>query len=76
MIGTSGGYGEGTWTHKGDKWIIENSGTLPDGGKMSSKNILTYVDDNSFKWESVNRDIDGKLQPNVEPVMVVRKTEE
>jgi uncharacterized protein (TIGR02246 family) len=76
VFDSDGGYGEGAWTHKGDKWIIENSGTLPDGGKISSKNIVTYIDDNSFKWESVNRDVDGHLQPNVEPVLVVRKTEE
>jgi uncharacterized protein (TIGR02246 family) len=76
VFDSDGGYGEGTWTHKGDKWIVQNSGTLPDGGKTSSKNIMTYVDNNSFKWESVNRDIDGQLQPNVEPVMVVRKMDE
>jgi uncharacterized protein (TIGR02246 family) len=76
VFDSDGGYGEGTWTHKGEKWFIQNSGTLPDGGKTSSKNIVTYVDDNSFKWESVNRDVDGQLQPNVEPVIVVRKTDE
>ena len=28
-------------------------------------NIMTKLDDNLFKWESVNRDIDGQLQPNI-----------
>ena len=35
---------------------------------------MTQLDDNSFKWESVNREVDGDMQPNVEPVLVVRKS--
>jgi uncharacterized protein (TIGR02246 family) len=73
VFDSDGGYGEGTWTHKGNKWFIQNSGTLPDGGKMTSLNIMTQMDDNSFKWESVHRDIDGEMQPDVDPVLVVRK---
>lgn len=76
VFDSDGGYGEGTWTHKGDKWIVQNTGTLPDGSKTSGTNIVTYLDDNSYKWESVNREIDGQLQPNVDPVVVVRKTDE
>jgi uncharacterized protein (TIGR02246 family) len=76
VFDSDGGYGEGVWTHKGDKWFIQNTGTLSDGSKTSGTNIVTYLDDNSFKWESVNREIDGQLQPNVDPVLVVRKTNE
>jgi uncharacterized protein (TIGR02246 family) len=76
VFDSDGGYGEGVWTHKGDKWFIQNTGTLTDGSKTSGTNIVTYLDDNSFKWESVNRELDGQLQPNVEPVLVVRKTDE
>ena len=75
VFDSDGGYGEGTWTHKGDKWFIQNSATLQDGGKATSLNIMTKLDDNSFKWESVNRDIDGQLQPNADPVIVVRKAD-
>jgi uncharacterized protein (TIGR02246 family) len=73
VFDSDGGFGEGSWTHKGNKWFIQNSGTLPDGGKATSLNIITQLDDDSFQWESVNRDIDGQLQPNVSPVTVVRK---
>jgi len=75
IFDSDGGFGEGTWTRKGDKWFIQNTGTLPDGGKATSLSIMTRLDNDSFKWESVNRDIDGELQPNVEPVLVVRKTD-
>ena len=36
---------------------------------------MTPLDDNSIKWESVNRDIDGELQPNIEPILIVRKAD-
>lgn len=72
IFDSEGGFGEATWTHKGDQWFIQNSGTLADGRKASSLNILTYVDGDSFRWESVNREIDGELLPNVEEVTVVR----
>jgi uncharacterized protein (TIGR02246 family) len=73
VFDSDGGFGEGSWTHKGNKWFIQNSGTLPDGGKATNLNIITQLDDDSFQWESVNRDIDGQLQPNVSPLTVVRK---
>ena len=74
VFDSDGGFGEGTWTHKGSKWLIQSTATLPDGGKATSLNIMTKLDNNSFTWESVNREIDGELQPNAEPVTVVRKS--
>jgi uncharacterized protein (TIGR02246 family) len=76
VFDSDGGFSEGTWTKKGKQWFIQNSGKLIDGSKATSVNIVTPIDGNSFKWESVNREIGGELQPNVEPVLVVRKAEE
>jgi uncharacterized protein (TIGR02246 family) len=72
VFDSEGGFSEATWTHKGDRWFIQNNGTLADGRKATSLNILTYVNDDSFKWESVNREVDGELLPNVDEVTVVR----
>jgi len=72
VFDSDGGFAEATWTHKGDQWFIQNSGTLADGRKATSLNILTYVDGDSFKWESVNREVDGELLPNIDEVTVVR----
>lgn len=69
---SDGGVTEGTWTHKEDQWFIQNNGTLADGRKATSLNILTYVDNNTFRWESVSRELDGELLPNVDAVTVVR----
>ena len=58
---------------KGDRWIIKASRTLGGGEKASSVNILTYVDPNTFKWQSIGREIAGELLPNIEEVTVVRE---
>jgi len=72
VFDSEGGFAEGTWTKKGNRWFIQNNGTLADGRKATSLNILTYVDANSFEWESVNREVDGELLPNIDEVTVVR----
>ena len=73
VFDSDGGFSEGTWTHKGDKWSFSKQGTLPDGGKTSATNIIKHVDDNSFTWQSINRTIDGEMQPNIDEVVINRK---
>ena len=72
VFDSEGGFSEATWTHKGNQWFIQNNGTLTDGRKATSLNILTHVDGDSFQWESVNREVDGELLPNVAEVTIVR----
>ena len=72
VFDSDGGFAEGRWTRKGERWSIVTSGTLPDGRKSSSVNVITRVDDNQFKWQSVSRMIGGNLQPNIDEVAVVR----
>lgn len=77
VFDSDGAYSEGDWTRKGDnKWIIEQKGTIPDGGKTTATNILKKVDDNSFTWQSINRTVDGEVQPNIEEVLITRKPAE
>ena len=73
---SDGGFGEGIWSKKDKSWYIQSTGTLPDGSKSSSTNIITYVDDNTFTWQSINRVAGGDLQPSVDEVLVVRQTAE
>ena len=67
-----GGFAEGRWTKKDNRWSITTTGTMPDGRKASSVNVITYVDDSQFKWQSVSRMADGELLPNIDEVVVVR----
>jgi uncharacterized protein (TIGR02246 family) len=73
VFDSDGGFGEGVWSKKDKAWYIQSTGTLPDGRKSSSVNIITCVDDNTFTWQSVNREAGGELLPNVDEVVVVRQ---
>lgn len=73
MFDSDGGFGEGTWTKKGDTWVVQFSQVLPDGRKASQTNIYTLVDANAFTWRSVGRKLDGQFLPNVDDAKMVRK---
>lgn len=73
VFDSDGGFGEGKWTHKGNRWTIQQAGTLPDGSRSSAVNVMKKLNDNSFSWQSVERSVNGDMLPDVEEVTVVRK---
>jgi len=73
VFDSDGGFGQATWKKKDNRWYIQQSGVLPDGRKSSAVNIITCLDDSTCTLQSVNRMVDGELQPNVEEVTVVRE---
>lgn len=72
VFDSDGGFGEGVWQRKDNRWFINQAGVLPDGGKSSQINVMTKLDDSTFTWQSINREIDGVVQPNTDEVVVVR----
>ena len=70
---SDGGFGQGIWKKKDNRWYSQQSGVLPDGRKSSSVNIITYVDDNTCTLQSVNRTVDGEMLPNVDEVKIVKE---
>ena len=48
VFDSDGGFGEGKWTRKGNRWLIQQTATLPDGGKSSAVNIIKQIDNDSF----------------------------
>jgi hypothetical protein len=68
-----GGFGEESWSRSGDQWSSRTRFTRPDGGRASAVHVMTRLSDDSFRWKSVNRVIDGSLQPDIDEVTVVRK---
>ena len=72
VFDSDGGFGEATWEKKGNRLLIEAAATLPDGRKTSAVNIMTVKDDDSFTWQSVGRELDGEILPNIDPVSIVR----
>ena len=72
MFDSDGGFGEGTWTKKGNSWIVKFSQIVPDGRKASATNIYTLIDENTFTWKSIGRKVGEEFLPNVEEVKIVR----
>jgi uncharacterized protein (TIGR02246 family) len=76
VFDSDGTFGEGKWTQKDNRWLIQQVGTLPDGSKSTAVNIITKLDDDTCTWQSVNRQVGGELLPNIEEVRVMRMTDE
>jgi uncharacterized protein (TIGR02246 family) len=74
IFDTKAGFAEGEWSRAGNTWTVKVKSTLGTGEKASSINIYTYMDPNSFTWQSVSREVDGEPLPDVDEVTVVRKT--
>lgn len=68
-----GGFGQGVWSREGSRWTVRTTGVLISGEKTSAINIYTALDENTFTFSSVGREINGEPQPNIEEVRVVRK---
>jgi len=72
VFDSDGGFGQATWTKKGDSWHIHQTGVLPDGRKTSAVNIMTYLDENNCTLQSVDRTVDGDLLPNIPEVKITK----
>ena len=70
---SAGGFGTGQWTRDGDRWLVKTSFVLASGERASAINVITYVDQDTLRWQSTNREIAGELQPNIPEVTVVRQ---
>ena len=73
LFASDGSYTKGLWTKDGDRWVIQSRGVLRDGRKVSSTNIITPIDAGNFTFQSTNRVMDGKPEPNVGPIQIKRR---
>lgn len=73
VFDNEGGHAEGVWKADGDdRWTVKVGGALADGGQSSAVQIIEKVDDDTMLFESVNREVDGRLLPSVGPLLLVR----
>jgi uncharacterized protein (TIGR02246 family) len=72
VFDSEGGFGEGTWTHEGNKWLESFKSTGPDGSTTTSQHVITFFDNDKYTWESINRQRDGEALPNLDKIEVVR----
>ena len=73
VFDSDGGFTEGIWSRRDGRWSIRAVGVLSDGRKASMVNIIRVIDDDTFTLQSVGREVDGELLPNIDEVTVIRK---
>lgn len=71
---SNGGYGHGTWEKVGNKWVVRAGGMDRDGSVNASTTLLTYTDQDSFTFQSVDRSVDGVPFSDGVPLKVQRIT--
>jgi uncharacterized protein (TIGR02246 family) len=72
LFDDDGGFGDGSWTRDGKRWVIAATGVQADGGELTATNILTPVNGDTFTWQSTERTLDGEELPNIPLVKVKR----
>lgn len=68
----SGATGDGIWTRDGTRWLVESTGTLPDGTELTAVNVLVPLGPDAFTWQPTQRAADGVGLPDQPPVKVTR----
>jgi uncharacterized protein (TIGR02246 family) len=72
MFDSTGGFGEGSWTQDGKKWVVKSTHVLQDGKKMTATYILGSVDADTISFQSKDRTIDGEKLPDTKEVKLKR----
>ena len=71
-FGTDGGHGRGWWSRDDNQWLVETEGTTADGEIVTATNVLTFLDEDNFRWQSTGRSIEGAPLPDTDSVRVSR----
>jgi uncharacterized protein (TIGR02246 family) len=69
---SSGGCGRGHWKLLKNGWIAESRGVMPDGAPTVSTDLVSRIDGEHVRWQSVNRSVAGKPVDNSPPVVLTR----
>lgn len=70
---SDGGFGEGTWNKKNDDWQVTLNYVLSDGSEGTATNIYSNISDKSYRYSSIDRNLDGEDLDNIPPVTVKKE---
>jgi uncharacterized protein (TIGR02246 family) len=73
IFDSRGGFSEGIWQRNGNRWDVAVTGVLPDGRRASARQIWSFVDDKHYKWQAVDREVDG--HPLADSLATFRRVE-
>ena len=73
LFDSSGGFVNGTWHKRGDRWVVQSVATLADGGSGSFTSVFRPLENGRYAWQKINRVVDGAILPNVDEVIIQRQ---
>ncbi len=69
---SDGGHGRGWWNREGQQWVVTAESMTPEGELITATNLFTPVDNDQFRWQSVNRAVSGTALEDSDPIRVKR----
>jgi uncharacterized protein (TIGR02246 family) len=73
LFDSNGGFIDGTWTQRDNRWVVQSVATLADGSSGSFTSVFRPLEDGRYAWRKINRVLDGRILPNVDEVVVQRQ---
>jgi uncharacterized protein (TIGR02246 family) len=73
VFDTGGGFGEGTISRDVDRWVIKAKGVRPDGKSVTATNVITLLNKDRLRWETLDRTLGGAAVPDTQQFFLVRK---
>ena len=75
IFDASGGFGEGSWTKDGDKWIVKTKSIQQDGKNASATFRIERGDAETLLLQATERTVDGKPVPDTKQFKLKRSDE-
>jgi uncharacterized protein (TIGR02246 family) len=69
---SEGGFGEGTWSRDGERWVVKHRGIRPEGVAGSSTNIMVRERPDMVRWSSIDRVLGDESVPGSQGYLLVR----
>jgi uncharacterized protein (TIGR02246 family) len=69
---SEGGFGEGTWSRDGERWVIKHSGVRPEGIAASSTNVMVQERTDLVRWSSTDRVLGSESIAGTQSYVLVR----
>jgi uncharacterized protein (TIGR02246 family) len=69
---SEGGFGEGTWSRDGERWVVKHSGVRPEGVAASSTNVMVKERSDLVRWSSTDRVLGDESLPGADSYVLVR----
>ena len=73
VFDTGGGFGEGTISRDGDRWVIKARGVRSNGKSVTATFVITLLNKDRMHWEVRDRTLGGAAVPGSEQFFLVRR---